>query len=86
MTGVRDDERVECFPCRPIETAPAEGNFLAENMHGDWMVVRRFDPAKPGDFSANAVINGRTGRWWYARLWMPLLTARDEFPTEGGRA
>ncbi len=68
------------FPCRPIETAPAEGKFLAENMHGDWMVVQRFDPGKRLDFSANAVISGRTGRWWYARLWMPLLTARDEFP------
>lgn len=55
--------------------APAKGRFLAENLHGDWLVVRRFDPGKPNDFSQNAVINGRQGIWWHPKRWMLIDAA-----------
>lgn len=48
---------------------PQQGTFLAENMHGDWLVVRRFDPGKLRDFATNAVINGRQGIWWHPKRW-----------------
>jgi hypothetical protein len=55
-----------------MSQAPASGRFLAESIHGDWLVVRRFDPGKPRDFSANAVINPRTGIWWHPKRWRPI--------------
>lgn len=62
---------------RPIETAPIEGEFLAENKHGDWLVVRRFNHPNRG---RHCVINGRMGIWWLATRWRPLASA----PKHGG--
>lgn len=56
-----------------LDAMPYGEEFLAENRFGDWLTVRRFDPRKPGDYSANAVINGRTGRWWHPTRWQPVL-------------
>ena len=64
--------------CQPIETAPVDGEFLAPNVHGDWMRVRRFDhPTR----AANAVICGRIGKWWTVNVWMPF----PEPPDSSGR-
>lgn len=67
MSTISDEVRSD------VENMPAASvPFLAENRHGDWMVVRRFDPRQPRDYSANAVINGRLGRWWYPLRWRNL--------------
>lgn len=66
MVGIRE---LSSPTCQPIETAPKDGEFLAPNVHGDWMRVQRFDhPTR----SANAVICRRIGKWWTVNVWMPL--------------
>lgn len=69
-----------------VENMPEPGvSFLAENRHGDWMVARRFDSGKPRDYSGHAVINGRTGRWWYPRRWRHLPPALSPTTAEETR-
>lgn len=67
----RDESAQVAWQPQPIETAPLDAEFLAENKHGDWLVVRRFKGllywGAEGD-----VINARTGRWWTAKRWLPL--------------
>ncbi len=55
-----------------LDAMPHGGDFLAENRFGDWVIARRFDPLKSGDYSGNAVINKRAGRWWHPQRWRPL--------------
>lgn len=62
----------------PIETAPAEGKFLAEAKTGDWIVVERYD--NPHGFK-NTVIDNRNGKWWEPERWMPLPSGKS---TEAG--
>ena len=55
----------------PIETAPENGEFLAEDKHGDWLRATRY--ANPFG-NPHTVISNRTGRWWSPQRWMPLPT------------
>ncbi len=63
-----------------MSTAPLPPQqFLAESLSGDWVVVQRYDPGKPGDYSKHFVISRRLGRWWDARRWRPLDPASPAF-------
>lgn len=65
-----------------VENAPSDGEFLAENRHGDWIPVCFFDVIGGGP---RTVINGRTGRWFEARRWMPIPAASLHQEQEKGR-
>lgn len=53
----------------PIESAPKDGKFLAENYAGDTVLVELY--ANPfGD--KNTVIDRYTGKWWAVNRYMPL--------------
>jgi len=58
-----------------IETAPAEGLFLAETRDGDWIKDERYDNPF-GD--KNTVISRRTGKWWSPARWMPLPEKQND--------
>jgi len=55
----------------PIETAPLEGEFLAERSNGEWLIVHnQKDVFKTG---SRIVCHGESGRFWAAKRWMPLV-------------
>jgi hypothetical protein len=55
----------------PIETAPLEGEFLAERSNGEWLIVHnQKDVFKTGN---RIVCHGESGRFWAAKRWMPLV-------------
>lgn len=62
---------------QPIETAPPERLFLAENRNGDWLKAQRYD--NPFGYE-NTVIDNRSGKWWETKRWMPIPA---DFATEG---
>ena len=61
----------------PPDTMPDEGEFLAEDLRGNWIRVTRYDMV-PG-----AVIVRSKGVWWKPRRWMPIpveVGAKSEIP------
>ncbi len=55
----------------PIETAPLEGEFLAERSNGEWLIVHnQKDVFNTGN---RIVCHGESGRFWAAKRWMPLV-------------
>lgn len=55
---------------QPIETAPLEGEFLAETKDGEWLRVHnQRDVFKTGN---RIVCHGSSGKYWAAKRWMPL--------------
>lgn len=55
---------------QPIETAPTEGDFLAESPDGDWLkVTNQPDVFKTGK---RIVCHGLSGRFWAPTRWAPI--------------
>lgn len=59
-----------------IESAPLEGEFLAETKEGDWLkVTNQPDVFKTGK---RIVVHGLSGKFWAAKRWMQLPPAQED--------
>lgn len=55
-----------------IKKAPHSGYFLAPNVNGDWLRVKRYKNPFGND---DTVIHEASGRWWSPSHWMNMPKA-----------
>lgn len=57
---------------RPVSEAPNDGYFLAPNINGDWLRVKRYENPFGNQ---DTVIHVGSGKWWSPSHWMPTPSA-----------